>query len=248
MTAGSLDRRAGFRLPREVAFGTLAGIAAIAAIAWVVTVNRMSGMDAGPGTDLGTVGWFFVVWVAMMAAMMLPSMAPAAISFAGVEAASRKRPFARTAVFVAGYLVPWALFGLLAYAVVEGVRSLDFAFLSWSDGGPYVAGGVIVAAALYELTPLKRTCLHHCRNPEFPTVDRPPGYAGALRSGIAHGGYCVGSSWGLMAALFAVGVMSIAWMVVVAVLIAADKLLPWGRLVTLGIVLVLAAMAVSVVF
>jgi predicted metal-binding membrane protein len=248
MSAGSLDRGAGFGLSREAAIATLAGIAAVAAIAWVVTVNRMSGMDMGPGTDLGTLGWFFFVWVAMMAAMMLPSMAPAAITFAGTEARARKRPYARTAVFAAGYLVPWALFGVLAYAVVEGARSLDLGFLSWSEGGPYVAGGVIVAAALYELTALKRTCLHHCRNPEFPTADRPPGYAGALRSGIAHGGYCVGSSWALMGALFAVGVMSIAWMIVIAALIAADKLLPWSRFVTLGIVLVLCAMAASVVF
>jgi predicted metal-binding membrane protein len=238
-------------MSREATVGTCVALAAVAAIAWGVTVNRMAGMDAGPGTDLGSLGWFFVGWMAMMGAMMLPSLTPAAVSFARIEAeaaATGKRPHAGTAVFVAGYLLPWALFGLLAYAVVEGARSLDLAFLSWSEGGPYVAGAVILAAALYELTPPKRICLRHCRNPSLLMGGRPSGYPGALRIGILHGGFCVGCCWALMAALFAVGVMSVAWMIVVGALIAANKLLPWSSLVTVGIAIVLAMVGASVAF
>jgi predicted metal-binding membrane protein len=234
---------------------TLVALAAFATVAWIVTINRMAGMDAGPGTDLGTPGWFIVGWMVMMAAMMVPSLAPAALAVAGAEAegsgTQRRSSYFAAGAFIAGYLLPWALFGLLAYAVVEGVRSLDFAFLSWSEGGPYLAAGVILVAALYELTPLKRTCLRHCRNPSL-LVQGPhsgaSGYAGAMRKGIVNGAYCVGCCWALMAALFAVGVMSVAWMVVFAVLIAADKLLPWSSLVTIGIVVVLVVLGASVAF
>jgi predicted metal-binding membrane protein len=250
--AESLDRQAGFRFLREPAAGTLVALAAVAALAWVVTVDRMAGMDAGPGTDLGSLGWFFVGWMAMMAAMMLPSLAPAAVAYAGTEAEAAARgkrsSHAATALFIAGYLVPWALFGVLAYAVISGARSLDLAFLSWGEGGPYLAGGVILAAALYELTPLKRICLRHCRDPSLQTAGGHSGFPGALRSGIVHGGFCVGCCWALMAALFAVGVMSVAWMVVIAALIAADKLLPWSSLATVGVVVVLAVLGASVAF
>jgi predicted metal-binding membrane protein len=128
------------------------------------------------------------------------------------------------------------------------VRSLDISFLSWEDGGRYVAGGVIAVAALYELTPLKRACLRHCRDRELLTADWREGAIGALRMGLDQGAYCVGSSWALMAALFALGVMSITWMVVIAALIVLEKVLPWRETAEGVTVVVLVALAIGVAF
>jgi predicted metal-binding membrane protein len=196
----------------------------------------------GPGTDLGGLGWFAGVWVVMMAAMMLPSVAPAAV----VEA--RVQRTASTIPFLVGYLAAWAAAGLGAYVLVESVRSLDLGFLEWGRAGAYVAGGVIVAAAVYQLTPLKDACLRRCRQPLTQLADTRPGPAGALRAGLEHGGFCVGCCWGLMAALFAVGVMSVTWMVVIAVLIGVEKLLPSKVVANRGIALLLLALGLAVAF
>jgi predicted metal-binding membrane protein len=181
-----------------------------AAVAWAVTVERMWGMDEGPGTDLGSLGWYLGVWVTMMAAMMIPSTVRVA----------------RAVVFAVGYLAVWTAFGLAAYAAFRSGVSTE------------VAGLLIVAAGVYELTPLKRRSLRRCRDPE--------GSEGAFRSGIAHGFDCVGSSAGLMVALFALGVMSILWMVVVAAAIFAEKVLPHGPLVSRGVALGLLVLGAGV--
>jgi predicted metal-binding membrane protein len=217
---------------------------AVGAACWVVTANRMDGMDMGPGTELGGLGWFVGVWATMMAAMMLPSLVPMGAAYARGEG----RAFVATVAFGAGYLLPWVAAGLAAYALIEGIRSLDPGFLAWENAGPYVAGGVIAGAALYELTPLKATCLRHCRDPRLLFERRWPGRLGALRAGIEHGGFCVGCCWALMAALFALGVMSIGWMVLIAAIIAIEKLLPWISLASVGVVIVLAVLATSVAF
>jgi predicted metal-binding membrane protein len=213
----------------------------------------MGGMDAGPGTDLGNLGWFLGAWVVMMAAMMFPSIAPMVMMYARLQEGKRAKgqaaPAGATAIFVGGYLVAWGTAGLVGYAIVEGVRSLDPAFLAWNEGGPYVAGGVIVAAALYQLTPLKDVCLRHCRSPlMFLLHHNRPGRAGALRMGIEHGGYCVGCCWALMAALFAVGVMSLGWMAFIAALIAIEKLLPWKAVANRGIAVLLVVLGIAVAF
>ena len=225
---------------------------AAAAIAWIVTVNRMQGMDAGPGTDLGSFGWFAGIWAVMMAAMMLPSLVPMAGAYAGQarggSADVTPQSLLRTTMFTAGYLLAWVLVGLVAWLVYRAVRSLDISFLGWEDGGRYVAGGVIAFAALYEFTPLKRACLRHCRDRELLVADWREGPAGALRMGLDQGAYCVGSSWALMAALFALGVMSITWMVVIAALIVLQKMLPWRERAEAVTVVVLLALAVGVAF
>jgi predicted metal-binding membrane protein len=200
---------------------------AAAAVCWAITARRMQGMDMGPGTDLGAVGWFTVVWATMMAAMMLPSLAPKA-----------------TVPFAAGFLVPWLAAGLIAYHLVQGVRSLDLTFLSWDHGGRYVAAAVIVGAALYELTPAKRICLGHCRTPRR----HEPSLAQAFGAGAVEGVYCVGCCWALMAALFALGVMNVAWMIVVAGLVAIEKLLPWDRATIGATVVFIAALGLAVAF
>jgi predicted metal-binding membrane protein len=192
---------------------------------WAVTVERMQGMDTGPWTELGGLGWFVVVWVTMMAAMMLPSLSPMAVAYSRTAGAGWARSVARTIVFAAGYLLPWAAFGVLASGVVDAVRALDLGVLAWDSAGRYVAGGVILSAAVYELTALKGRCLRHCRDSSL--LRRRPGVAGAVTMGVEQGGFCVGCSGALMAALFALGVMSLAWMLLIAALIAIEKLLPW---------------------
>jgi predicted metal-binding membrane protein len=186
-----------------------------ALVAWIVTAERMRGMDEGPGTHLGGLGWYLGVWVTMTAAMMLPSAMPAAL-----DVARASRGLAAV-FFAAGYLAVWTAFGLAAYAVYRLATAFDTAWLAWDQAGPYVVGGAIVAAGLYELTPLKERLLSRCRR-----MDRAG--RGALRAGLRNGVECVGCCFGLMAVLFAVGVMSIFWMAVVAGVIFAQKVLPSG--------------------
>ena len=206
-----------------VTLRTPALLLAAAGIAWVVTFERMRGMDDGPGTDLGGLGWYVGIWMTMTAAMMLPTVLP------HVAWLARRAP---ALLFALGYLALWTAYGLAAYGLYRLVTAFDTGWLAWDDAGPYMAGGVIVAAGLYELTPLKRRSLRRCR--------RLRDDAGALRSGLEHGVDCVGCSGGLMLVLFAVGVMSLFWMAVVAGVIFAEKVLPHGvrltRAVALGLV------------
>jgi predicted metal-binding membrane protein len=215
---------------RNPVFVTAALLGA-ALVAWIVTIERMEGMDAGPGTNLGGLGWYLGVWVTMMAAMMLPAAAPMVLVFSRIsrERARRGRAHVPTVVFVGGYLLAWAGYGLAAYVVFRAVTALDPGFLAWDRAGPWIAGGAIVAAGIYQLTPLKQVCLRHCRTPvHFVLHDWRHGWTGALRMGFVHGAYCVGCCWGLMLILFALGVMSLVWMIVVATIIFAEKLSPFG--------------------
>jgi predicted metal-binding membrane protein len=236
-------------LPGVIQAGLIAALLAIAAVCWAVTDDRMGGMDGGPGTELGGLGWFLVVWVTMMAAMMLPSLAPTVLGHARLERADAGAAAMPTTVaFVVGYVLAWSAAGLAGYVLVEGVRSLDVGFLGWDEGGPYVAGAVIVGAALYQLTALKDVCLSHCRSPQMLLEHWRPGLPGALRMGVEHGAYCVGCCWALMAALFALGVMSIGWMAFVAALIAIEKLLPWRAVANRSIAVLLVVLGLAVAF
>jgi predicted metal-binding membrane protein len=206
---------------------------ALALVSWVVTFDRMRGMDAGPGTDLGGLGWFIGIWVTMMAAMMLPSVSPMVLAFARVtkERSSRgQAAFVPTWVFLGGYLAAWTAYGLVAYALFRVINAVAGDALAWDRAGPYVAGGAIVAAGLYQLTPIKDVCLRHCRTPlHFLLHGWHEGKFGALRMGVEHGLYCVGCCWGLMIVLFSLGVMSLVWMAVIAGVIFAEKVFPFGE-------------------
>jgi predicted metal-binding membrane protein len=233
--------------------GLIALLIALAAVAWAMTDDRMAGMDAGPGTDPGSLGFYVTVWVVMMAAMMFPSIAPMVTVYAGLgrarRQAGRAAPAGATALFVAGYLVTWTTAGLVAFAIVKLARSLSIGALSWDEAGPYVAGGVVVLAAVYQLTPLKDVCLRHCRGPlSFLLAHWRDGRFGALRMGIVHGGWCVGCCWALMAALFALGVMSVGWMAFIAALIAVEKMLPWMRVANLAVAVCLLVLGLGVAF
>jgi predicted metal-binding membrane protein len=238
-------------LPGLIQAGLLALLLALAVIAWLVTDGQMSGMDAGPGTDPGAFGFFLGVWVVMMAAMMFPSIAPMVVMHVRIQEGRRARgqsaPAGATALFVAGYLVTWTAAGLVGYGIYQLGKALTGDVFAWDNGGPYLAGGIIVAAAVYQLTPLKDVCLRHCRSPfTFLMQHWRPGRIGALRVGLIHGGWCVGCCWALMAALFALGVMSLGWMALIAALIAAEKLLPWRVLANRGIALLLLVLGLAV--
>jgi predicted metal-binding membrane protein len=223
----------------------------LALAAWVLTDDRMAGMDSGPGTDLGGLGFYVTAWVVMMAAMMFPSIWPMVGVYANVQRRRRESgqtaPAGATALFVIGYLVVWTAAGLIAYALFEGLRSLSIDAFSWDRGGKYLAGGVLVLAAVYQLTPLKDACLRRCRGPlGFLIESWRDGRIGALRMGFAHGAWCLGCCWALMAALFALGVMSVGWMILIAALIAVEKLAPWQWLATRGVAIILIALGIAV--
>jgi predicted metal-binding membrane protein len=210
--------------------GVLVGLALVA---WVVTIERMDGMDAGPGTDLGTFGWFLGLWVTMMAAMMFPAAAPMAAVVARVSASpapGTSRAIGSTATFIAGYLVVWTAFGVVAYAAYRAIDAAGPGALAWDAQGPLIAGGAIVAAGAYQLTPLKRACLRHCRSPVAFVMHRwRSGALGAFVMGIEHGAWCLGCCAGLMLVLLVLGVMSLVWMALIAAAIFIEKVLPIGE-------------------
>jgi predicted metal-binding membrane protein len=222
--------------------GLVAVLFALAAVAWWSTVDRMRGMDGGPWTALGTFGWFLGAWVVMMAAMMLPSVAPTVALYSRM---TRARSPLSPLVFAAGYFIVWGAVGALAFAVAAGGSLFAGDVLSWDQSGRWIGGVTLIAAAAYELTPVKHVCLQKCRSPlGFLLGSWRDGWAGALRMGSRHGAWCAGCCWALMASLFALGVMSIAWMAFVAGLIAAEKILPWRRLATYGTAAILLALGV----
>jgi predicted metal-binding membrane protein len=218
-----------------VLVGVLFGLAGVG---WWWTIDRMRGMDDGPWTGLGTLGWFLGVWAAMMGAMMLPSVAPTVALYARM---TRRRSPLAPLLFSAGYLLVWCGAGLLAFAAAEvGGRATGGAF-AWDRAGRWTAGATLLLAAVYEATPLKDACLGRCRSPlGFLLGSWRSGPGGALRMGAAGGWWCVGCCWALMASLFALGVMSTAWMAFVAGLVAVEKALPWRRVATLGTTALLA--------
>lgn len=224
--------------------GLVALLVTLAALAWWSTLRAMTGMGAGPSADLGALGWFVGVWIVMMAAMMLPAVSPTVALYARM---TRRRGLARPASFTNGYLVVWGAAGVGAYGLYALGRHALGTQLAWHAGGRWLAGGVLTVAAVYELTPLKDVCLGKCRSPfGFLMGTWRDGVRGAFAMGSKHAFWCVGCCWALMAALFALGVMSILWMAVVAGLITMEKVLPWRRVAVWSTSLLLLALALGV--
>ena len=190
----------------------LAATLGIAAVAWVVAIRQMDGMDMGPATELGAFGSFAVLWVSMMAAMMLPGAAPAAARHARASGRLLALP-----LFVGAYLAVWALVGLAAYVV-------------YRPHGSLAAAAAVVAAGAYELTPIKQHFRTRCRR--------------RVGSGLEFGLCCLGSSAGLMLILLALGVMSLAWMSVIAVVVLGQKLLPATAAVDVPVALAVVGLGI----
>jgi predicted metal-binding membrane protein len=224
--------------------GLVGVLLGLAALAWWSTIRAMAGMGASPGTDLGALGWFVGIWIVMMAAMMLPAVSPTVALYSRM---TRQRSLARPVSFTSGYLVIWGAAGVGAYALFELARRTFGAQLAWHANGRWLAGSVLAVAAAYEVTPLKDVCLSKCRSPfGFLIGTWREGVSGAFGMGSKHAAWCLGCCWALMAALFALGVMSILWMAVVAALITIEKVLPWRRVAVWSTTLILLGLAVGV--
>lgn len=210
--------------------GLVTLLLALAAAAWWSTIRSMGGMATSPGTELGTLGWFVGIWIVMMAAMMLPSAIPAVSVYARL---ARDRTALAPLAFASGYLAVWAAAGLLSFGVAVAGSRVAGDVLVWNRGGRWLAGTALLCAAAYQLTPLKEACLSRCRTPLGLMLGSwRPGRLGGFRLGVASGAWCAGCCWALMASLFALGVMSIAWTALVAGLVGLEKTLPWRRVAT----------------
>ena len=204
---------------------------ALASAGWWWTADRMRGMDGGPWTGLGTAGWFLGIWVVMMAAMMFPSVAPTIALYSRM---TRERSPTSPVLFAAGYLATWASAGAVAFAIGMVAREAGDG-LAWDHAGRALAGATLIAAAVYQLTPLKDVCLRKCRSPLGVLLGSwRDGRSGAFRMGAKNGAWCVGCCWALMASLFALGVMSVIWMAFVAGVVAVEKTIPWRPVATYG--------------
>jgi predicted metal-binding membrane protein len=234
MTLSAIPRRTPFAL-----------ILVLAAAGWAASVVRMQGMDAGPTVSLGTFGWFALTWVVMMAAMMLPVIAPVASS----ASAGGRSPVAAqtltTAAFVAAYLAVWSLVGAAVFGVLRLGDTVTGGSLAWRDGGRWLVVGVLAVAGIYQLTAVKQESLERCRA-RLPPGEQTRGVLGGASAGLEAGVRCLACSWALMLVLFALGAMSLIWMGVVTLLIAAERLLPASRPARVGAAAVLAALALGV--
>jgi predicted metal-binding membrane protein len=177
------------------------------------------------------------MWSVMMTGMMLPSAAPTILLFArSVRSGSPvQAPIARTYAFAAGYLLAWTAFSLAATALQLVLSEAMLISPMMEVGSPTLGATILIAAGLYQWTPIKRTCLSRCRSPlHWLSRHWRPGVPGAVRMGVSHGLYCVGCCWALMASLFALGVMSVVWMAFIAGVIAFEKLITSHRAATAG--------------
>lgn len=216
-----------------------AGLAGAMALSWIwlIAASRdmygsMQGLSAWmmAGTwDLRYTALIFLMWVAMMVGMMLPSATPAILLYARVLKTSpqAEAPIKRTYAFVAGYLLVWAGFSLVATILQYALARAALLSPMMVSASSTLGALILIAAGLYQLTPMKRACLAHCRGPvDFITRHFRPGVGGALRMGAHLGLYCVGCCWALMMLLFFGGVMSLAWIAAITIFVLLEKLLP----------------------
>lgn len=176
----------------------------------------------------------FLMWSVMMVAMMLPAVSGMLLAFAAINRRRRERdePFVATAVFLGGYLLVWVGFSAVAATAQWALQSAALLSPMMVSTSPVLGGGLLIAAGLYQCTPLKNVCLAHCRSPMgFILSDWRDGRAGAVRMGLHHGLYCLGCCWVLMGLLFAAGVMNLVWVAAIAIFVAVEKLAPRGDIV-----------------
>ncbi|RVD53828.1 DUF2182 domain-containing protein [Mesorhizobium sp. M7A.F.Ca.ET.027.03.2.1] len=220
----------------------------------------MAGMDMGaamaPGFRpwaLGDFAFTFTMWAVMMVGMMTPSVAPMLLLYAGVGRKARAdgRPIASTGWFFAGYLAVWVVFSLLATGAQWLLARLALLDPSMETGSAILGGLVLIAAGLYQWTPMKGVCLRQCQAPIAFLAGRG-GFRsaplGALRLGIDHGAYCLGCCWALMALLFVGGVMNVLWIAGIAILVLLEKTVPTGQLIPRFSGALMAAIGIWIVF
>ena len=233
-----------------------AAILVIAAISWAYTVylsesgmgmgSMQMGSDSGMGMAMADMrswssadfGLMYVMWAVMMVAMMAPSATPMLLMFAALNRRRREReaPYVPTGVFLAGYLIVWAVFSLAATTGNWGLHqaSLLTSMMGASTSG-YLGGALLLLAAVFQWSPLKYACLKQCRTPMgFLMTSWREGHRGALRMGLEHGAYCLGCCWALMLLLFVLGIMNLVWIAALAAFVLAEKVAPWPEWVSRG--------------
>jgi len=210
-----------------------AGLAAVIAAAWGYALAGAGlRMGAPPAASLATLSLTFAMWWVMMAAMMLPAAAPAILLFATVNRRNGERghPIAPTGVFTAGYIVAWGGFSVVASLAQVALERSGHLSPTLSTGGAYLGAGLLIAAGVYQMTPLKHACLRHCRSPlDFMSRRWRSGGGGAFRMGLEHGTFCLGCCWVLMGLLFYGGVMSPLWIAGLALYVLVEKRAPAGH-------------------
>lgn len=209
----------------------------------------MSGMTASGWSLWGAV-IFVAVWMVMMVAMMIPAAAPMILIFASAQARRAHNVAVPTWIFVAGYILVWTVAGALVYVFVQIGSELATPLtpLERATWAPLALGSTLIVAGLYQLTPLKLVCLSHCRSPfAFVAQHWRDGKVGALIMGLRHGGYCLGCCWALFAVMVAAGVMSLAWMLLLTLVVFIEKVVALGNCVTsaTGIALILLGIVVA---
>jgi len=233
----------------------LAGLGSIVLLSWVslgflawdmATLMDMS--DAGMGMEMampaiqpwGTIDYIlmFIMWSVMMFAMMTPSAAPMILTYTKInrQRQAQLKPAAGTAVFYLGYLLVWTAFSAGATLAQGGLHAATLLSPMMETTSPVLGGIILIAAGVFQFTPLKHACLSHCRTPlGFFMAEWREGKLGALVMGVRHGAFCVGCCWLIMALLFVAGVMNLFWIAVIAAYVLAEKLLPGGHKVSWGI-------------
>ena len=219
---------------RNVILGLLLTLAAAAwaVLGWQSTHARMD-MTMVSSTMGMRALVFLALWVIMMAAMMFPTAAPVILTFHKVQADKRENgdAFVSIWVFIAAYILVWTLAGVVAYVGALAIEAIAARAALSSATTARIGGSVLVAAGIYQLTPLKHLCLSKCRTP-VTSIMTPwrAGTAGALRMGLLHGAYCLGCCWPLFVILFPLGIMNVGAMAAVTLIIFAEKTLPWPRI------------------
>jgi predicted metal-binding membrane protein len=213
----------------------------LAGLAWAYIAHLAavmpghSGMAMSPARpwNVSETAGLAIMWMVMMIAMMVPSVAPVILLFASISRRRRAQgvPAAPVSLFTLGYLLAWSGYAVLAALAQSALHSAALLSPAMASGSPVLGGGLLILAGVYQWLPLKGACLSHCRSPlGFFSTEWREGASGALLMGLRHGSHCVGCCWALMALLFVTGVMNLLWVVAISGFVLAEKVVPNGRL------------------
>ena len=232
--------RPGLSLAARYRLPVLGGLAGITALAWIYLLNDAARMDSMAMGDTAAMmamkpwGWsdlslLFLMWAVMMAAMMVPSVTPAVLIYGTlVRRMTPDQPaLLSVGLFLLGYLADWTAFSLAAAGLQWGLDRLALLSPMMVSNSSYLGGGLLIAAGVYQWTPIKESCLKHCKSPlTFLALHWRSGAGGAFRMGLHHGLYCIGCCWAIMGLLFVGGVMNLLWVAALSIFVLLEKLVP----------------------
>jgi predicted metal-binding membrane protein len=219
----------------------VSALAVVTILAWVYLVDMALGMESmmASGSMMQIRDWttsYFIamllMWIIMMIGMMVPTAVPMVLVYAAVarKAAQQGTTIAPTFTFVSGYVVMWGLFSVGATLAQWGLDKAALLSPMMVTNSPGLGAALLIAAGLFQMTPMKDTCLRHCRAPaQFISQSWKPGSWGAFRMGLEHGAFCLGCCWILMGLLFFGGVMSLWWIAGITLFVLLEKVLPFGK-------------------